>query len=141
MKAFKYSLFSLLLILLGCSKKELTKTDATNTIDITANRSIPKAPAIKQEQQQASQTFSLTQIIENRALFKYHIVGASSTKKNTALNMSQRLYKKGYPCRVIETDGKYRVVIQSFSNKNIAEKALKRLKKLNHKPDLWILEN
>jgi len=139
MKAFKYSLFSLLLILLGCSKKELTKTDATNTIDITANRSIPKAPAIKQEQ--ASQTFSLTQIIENRALFKYHIVGASSTKKNTALNMSQRLYKKGYPCRVIETDGKYRVVIQSFSNKNIAEKALKRLKKLNHKPDLWILEN
>ncbi|MDE5423209.1 SPOR domain-containing protein [Ancylomarina sp. DW003] len=139
MKSFKYSLFSLVLILSACSKKELTKIDGTNIVERTANRTIPKAPSA--ESQQLSKNFSLTQIIENRALFNYHIIGASTRKKNTALSMSQQLYKKGYPCRVIESNGKYRVVIQSFADKKIAVRELKRLKKLNHKPDLWILKN
>ena len=52
---------------------------------------------------------------------------------------SEQLYKKGYPCRIIETNGKYRVIIQSFSNKEVASRELKRLKKLNNKSDLWIL--
>jgi len=138
MKSFKYSLISLVLILSACSKKELTKLDGTNIVELTANRKIPKAPSA--ESQQLSKTFSLSQILENRALFNYHIVGGSSQRKNTALNLSQQLYKKGYPCRVVETNGKYRVIIQSFADKKIALRELKRLKKLNHKSDLWILK-
>jgi cell division protein FtsN len=138
MKSYKYSLILLVLILSACGEKELTKIDGTNTVELTVNRKIPKAPSA--ESQQLSKKFSLTQILENRNLFNYHIIGGSSRKKNTALNLSQQLYKKGYPCRVIETNGKYRVIIQSFSNKNIAVRELKRLKKLNHKPDLWILK-
>jgi len=139
MKSFKYSLISFVLILSACSNKELTKLDGTNIVEHAANRKIPQAPSA--ESQQLSKKFSLTQILENRALFNYHIIGGSSKKKNTALNLSQQLYKKGYPCRVIETNGKYRVVIQSFADKKIAVRELKRLKKLNHKPDLWILKN
>jgi len=138
MKSFKYSLISLVLILSACSKKELTKLDGTNIVELTANRKIPKAPSA--ESQQLSKKFSLSQILENRALFNYHIVGGSSQRKNTALNLSQQLYKKGYPCRVVETNGKYRVIIQSFADKKIALRELKRLKKLNHKSDLWILK-
>lgn len=138
MKSYKYSLISLLLILSACSKEELTKIDGTNVVELTANRKIPKAPSA--ESQRLSKKFSLTQILENRALFNYHIVGGSSKRKNTALTLSQQLYKKGYPCRVIETNGKYRVVIQSFADKKVAVRELKRLKKLNHKPDLWILK-
>ena len=138
MKSYKYSLISLLFILSACSNKKLTKIDGINTIELTANRLIPKAPSA--ESQRLSKTFSLTQMIENRALFNYHIVGGSSKRKNTALTLSQQLYKKGYPCRIIETHGKYRVIIQSFANKKIAVRELKRLKKLNHKPDLWILK-
>jgi len=139
MKSFKYSLFFLILILAACSEKELTKVDRSNITELTAYREIPKAPTI--QSQELSKKFSLTQILENRSLFKYHIVGASSLKKNSALNTSQQLYKKGYPCRVIESNGRYRVIIQSFSNKKVALKELKRLKKLNHKPDLWIFKN
>jgi len=139
MKSFKYSLFFLILILAACGEKKLTKVDRTNITELTAYRKIPKAPTI--QSQELSQTYSLTQILENRSLFNYHIVGASSLKKNSALNTSQQLYKKGYPCRVIESNGRYRVIIQSFSNKKVALKELKRLKKLNHKPDLWILKN
>ena len=138
MKSYKYSLISLVLILSACSNKELTKLDGTNIVELTANRKIPKAPSA--ESQQLSKKYSLSQILENRALFNYHIVGGSSKRKNTALNLSQQLYKKGYPCRVIETNGKYRVVIQSFADKKIALRELKRLKKLNHKSDLWILK-
>ena len=138
MKSYKYSLISLLLILSACSKKELTKIDGTNVVELTANREIPKAPSA--ESQQLSKKFSLTQILDNRDLFHYHIVGGSSKRKNTALTLSQQLYKKGYPCRIIETNGKYRVIIQSFADKKIAVRELKRLKKLNHKPDLWILK-
>ncbi|MRT93886.1 SPOR domain-containing protein [Ancylomarina sp. 16SWW S1-10-2] len=138
MKSYKYSLISLLIILSACSNKELTKIDGTNVVELTANREIPKAPSA--ESQQLSKTFSLTQILENRALFNYHIVGGSSKRKNTALTLSQQLYKKGYPCRIIETNGRYRVIIQSFASKEVAVQELKRLKKLNHKPDLWILK-
>ena len=137
MKSFKYSLISLLLILSACSNEELTKIDETNIVKLTANRKIPKAPSA--ESQQLSNKFSLTQILENRALFNYHIIGGSSKRKNTALTLSQQLYKKGYPCRVIETNGKYRVVIQSFADKKIAVRELNRLRKFNRKPDLWIL--
>ena len=139
MKSFEYSLIILVLILSACGEKKLTRLDKTNTIELTANREIPKAPSA--ESQHLSTNFSLSQILENRALFNYHIVGGSSKKKNTALNLSQQLYKKGYPCRIIETNGRYRVIIQSFADKKIAVKELKRLKKLNHKPDLWILKN
>ncbi|RXQ95102.1 SPOR domain-containing protein [Ancylomarina salipaludis] len=139
MKSFKYSLIFLVLILSACGEKKLTKLDKTNTIELTANREIPQAPSA--ESQQLSSSYTLSNILENRALFNYHIVGGSSKKKNTALSLSQQLYKKGYPCRVIETNGRYRVIIQSFADKKIAVKELKRLKKLNHKPDLWILKN
>ncbi len=138
MKAFNYSLIFLVFILSACGKKELTPIDKTNTLELTANRKIPKSPS--SNKQNVSKNISLTQILENRALFKYHIIGGSSHKKNTALTLSQQLYKKGYPCRVIETNGKFRVIIQSFADKKIAVRELKRLKKLNNKSDLWILK-
>ena len=139
MKSFKYSLFFLILILAACSKNKLTKVDETNSTELNAYRQIPEAPEIQNPE--LSDKYTLSQILENRSLFKYHIVGASCSKKNTALTTSQQLYKKGYPCRVIENNGKYRVIIQSFTNKKVALRELERLKKLNHKPDLWILEN
>lgn len=139
MKSFKYSLFFLILILSACSKNKLTKVDETNSTELTAHRQIPKAPTI--QSRELSNKYTLSQILENRSIFKYHIVGASYSKKSTALNTSQQLYKKGYPCQIIENNSRYLVILQSFSNKKVASYELKRLKKLNHKPDLWILKN
>ncbi len=136
MKPYKYSLFFLLLMFSACKHKELTRVDKGNIVESTVNRKIPQVPSF--QGRQLLDKLSSSQSVDNRDLFNYHIIGGSSKRKDVALALSQQLYQKGYPCRVLESNGRYRVVIQSFSNKEVAIRELERLREINHKSDLWL---
>ena len=128
----------ILLFTMSCKdKKTVTQVTEENVVEQTAKRQVPELtpPPEKPEPK-----FTKEQIAENRKLFEYHIVAASYNYKNQADNFKNRLYQKGYPSIVLEKNGKYRVVLQSFNNKQSAVKELYRLRKLNKQPDLWLLK-
>jgi len=132
-----YLLIPVFLLLISCNdKKSVTTVNKENVVAQTAKRQVPELtpPPEKPEPKLTNE-----QIAQNRKIFDYHIVAASYNYKKQADNFKSRLYQKGYPSIVLEKNGKYRVVLQSFNNKESALKELKRLRKLNKKPDLWLL--
>lgn len=135
----KYSFLILLctLLVIGCKdKKVVTPVKKENVAVQTAKRTIPElTPAPKKPEPKLTDA----QIAENRNSLDYHIVAASYNYKNQADKFKGKLYEKGYPSIVLEKDGKYRVVMQSFSKKEPAIKELKRLRKINKMKDLWLL--
>lgn len=135
----KFNFFLILVFLLfsGCKdKKTVTLVEKGKVVEQTAKRLVPElTPAPEKPEPE----LTTEQIAENRNSFDYHIVAASYNNINQANDFKSRLYKKGYPSLVLEKNGKFRVVIQSFNKKETAIKELVRLRKLNKTPDLWLL--
>jgi cell division protein FtsN len=132
-----YLLIALFLLMLSCKdEKKLTTLSKENVVEQTAKRQVPELtpPPEKPEPKLSS-----AEIVKNREIFDYHIVAASYNYQKQADAFKDRLYEKGYPAIVLEKNGKFRVILQSFNNKESAIKELKRLRKLNKKPDLWLL--
>lgn len=125
------------LLLSGCKdKKTITPIEKGKVVEQTAKRLVPEIGKITDEPETK---LTSKQILENRNSLTYHIVAASYTNSQQAEKFKSRLYKKGYPSLVLEQDGKYRVVIQSFNKKETAVAELLRLRKVNRTPDLWLL--
>lgn len=135
----KFNVFLLLIFLLftACKdKKVVTPVEKGKVAEQTAKRLVPElTPTPKNPDPK----LTTEQIAANRNDLNYHIVAASYNYKNQAEKFKGRLYAKGYPSIVLEQKGKFRVVLQSFAKKELALKELLRLRKLNKKPDLWLL--
>ncbi|MGQ1911765.1 SPOR domain-containing protein [Marinifilum sp. RC60d5] len=138
MARFSFLLIPVLLLLVSCNdKKSVTTVNKKNIVEQTVKRQVPKlAPSAVS----SKSVLTDVQIAKNRDTFNYHIVAASYTNKKQATAFKSRLYQKGYPSIVLEKNGKYRVILQSFNTKKSALKELYRLRKLNKKPDLWLLK-
>lgn len=137
MAKLSYLFIPLFLLLVSCKdEKKLTTVSKDNVVEQTAKRQVPELtpPPEKPEPKLSS-----AEIAKNREVFDYHIVAASYNYQKQADAFKERLYQKGYPSIVLENNGKFRVILQSFNNKESAIKELKRLRKLNKKPDLWLL--
>lgn len=137
MAKLSYLFIPLFLLLISCKdKKPVTTLSKENVVEQTAKRQVPELtpPPEKPEPKLSS-----AEIAKNREIFDYHIVAASYNYKNQAESFKNKLYQKGYPSIVLEKNGKFRVILQSFNNKESAIKELKRLRKLNKRPDLWLL--
>lgn len=135
----KFNFFLILVFLLfsGCKdKKTITPVEKGKVVEQTAKRKVPK---VSPTPQKPKAELTTDQIAENRNSFNYHIVAASYNNLKQAEKFKGRLYQKGYPSIVLEQNGKFRVVLQSFNKKETAIKELNRLRKLNKKPDLWLL--
>ncbi|PKQ63594.1 hypothetical protein BZG02_09510 [Labilibaculum filiforme] len=135
----KFNFFLILVFLLFSSckdKKTVTPVEKGNIAEHTVKRSVPD---ITPESDNSKTEFTSEQIATNRNSFDYHIVAASYNNNNQAERFKDRLYQKGYPSVVLEQNGKFRVVIQSFNKKETALKELIRLRELNKTPDLWLL--
>jgi cell division protein FtsN len=117
-------------------KKTITPIEKGKVVEQTAKRLVPE---ISTKADEPGTKLTSNQILENRNSLTYHIVAASYTNNEQAEGFKSRLYKKGYPSMVLEQDGKYRVVIQSFNKKEAALAELFRLRKVNKTPDLWLL--
>ncbi|WP_372755903.1 SPOR domain-containing protein [Labilibaculum sp.] len=132
--------FLLILVVLffsGCKdKKAITPIEKGKVVEQTAKRLVPEISATTTEPETK---LTAKQIVENRNSLRYHIVAASYTNVQQAENFKSRMYKKGYPSVVLQQNGKYRVIIQSFNKKETALSELFRLRKLNKTPDLWLL--
>lgn len=127
----------LIFAFLGCKdNKTPTPIKKENVVEQSAKR---VAPELTPPPEKPAPKLTEAQIAENRKDFRYHIIAASYNTQNQAEDFKNRLYQKGYPSIVLETNGKYRVVMQSFSKKESAINELDRLRKLNKKPDLWLL--
>jgi cell division protein FtsN len=137
MVKFNFLLILVFLLFSGCKdKKTVTLVEKGKVVEQTAKRLVPElTPAPEKPEPE----LTTEQIAENRNSFDYHIVAASYNNINQANDFKSRLYKKGYPSLVLEKNGKFRVVIQSFNKKETAIKELVRLRKLNKTPDLWLL--
>ncbi|WP_321310369.1 SPOR domain-containing protein [Marinifilum fragile] len=137
MAKLSYLFIPLFLLLISCKdEKKVTTVSKDNVVEQTAKRQVPELtpPPEKPEPKLSS-----AEIAKNREIFDYHIVAASYNYQKQADAFKDRLYQKGYPSIVLENNGKFRVVLQSFNNKESAIKELKRLRTLNKKPDLWLL--
>jgi cell division protein FtsN len=137
MAKFSYLFIVLFILLISCKEeKRVTTVNKENVVTQTAKRQLPELtpPPEKPESKLSS-----AEIAKNREIFDYHIVAASYNYPNQANTFKDQLYQKGYPSIVLEKNGKYRVVLQSFNNKESAIKELTRLRKLNQRPDLWLL--
>ncbi|WP_461640419.1 SPOR domain-containing protein [Labilibaculum euxinus] len=135
----KFNFFLILVFLLfsGCKdKKTITPIEKGKVAEQTAKRLVPE---LTPEPNKPDPKFTSEQIAENRNSFDYHIVAASYNNLSQAENFKGKLYQKGYPSIVMEQNGKFRVVMQSFNKKETAVKELIRLRKLNKTPDLWLL--
>ncbi|RUT73136.1 SPOR domain-containing protein [Ancylomarina longa] len=127
----------LFIFTISCKDKTtITPVKKQNIASLTAKRQVPElTPPPKKPKPKLTSS----EVLNNRKIFDYHIIAASYNYKNQATAFKERLYKKGYPSIVLSQKGKYRVVMQSFNNKESAIKELVRLRKLNKKPDLWLL--
>ncbi|WP_421921007.1 SPOR domain-containing protein [Marinifilum sp.] len=137
MAKLSYLLIPLILLMLSCKdEKKVTIVSKKNVVEQTAKRQMPELtpPPEKPEPK-----LSKAEIAKNRKIFDYHIVAASYNYQKQADDFKNKLYEKGYPAIVLEKNGKFRVILQSFNNKESAIKELKRLRKLNKRPDLWLL--
>jgi cell division protein FtsN len=117
-------------------KKKLTPIEKDNVVEQVAKRQVPE---LTPPPEQPKPKLSDVEISDARKAFNYHIVAASYNYRNQAEAFKKRLYAKGYPSIVLEKNGKFRVILQSFNNKQSAVKELVRLRKINKKPDLWLL--
>ncbi len=135
----KFNFFLILVILLfsGCEdKKTVTLLDKNKVVEQTAKRLVPELTPAPEK---PDPKITTEQISENRNSLDYHIVAASYNNVNQAEIFKGKLFEKGYPSIVLEQNGKYRVILQSFNKKEPAIKELVRLRKLNKTPDLWLL--
>ena len=123
----KFNFFLILVFLLfsGCKdKKTVTPIEKGKLAEQTAKRLVPE---LTPEPDKPDPKLTSEQIAENRNSFDYHIVAASYNNIGQAENFKDRLYQKGYPSIVMEKNGKFRVVMQSFNKKETAIKELIRL--------------
>ena len=138
MVRLSYLLVPIFLLLLSCNeKKTVTTVTKENVANKTAKRQTPElTPPPKKPEPKLSRN----EIVQNRNNLNYHIVAGSYNHNASAEGFRKKLYAKGYPAIVLEKNGKFRVIIQSFNNKASAIKELKRLRRINKKPDLWLLK-
>lgn len=71
---------------------------------------------------------------------RYHLIVASLPTSTDANNMLQKFQKDGYAeASVIAGNGRFRIALCSFENKETASKKMNELKKANTFSDAWIL--
>lgn len=136
----KFNVFLLLIFFLfiGCKDKNIVSpVEKGKVAKQTAKRLVP---TLESAAIQSNEKLTKKEIAANRNSLHYHIVAASYNFKNKAEQFKSRLYQKGYPSIVLEQKGKFRVILQSFAKKESAVQELKRLRKLNKQPDLWLLQ-
>ncbi len=70
----------------------------------------------------------------------FHIIIAGGISKKVAESVASQMKKKGFTdAQVLNTDGKIRVSILSFSNREEATKRMLELRKNEAYQDVWLL--
>lgn len=69
----------------------------------------------------------------------FHIIVASSTSKNTALDIARYYKNKGCNTRLIQSKNRFRVSVDAFKTKEEAIKAKTRYTSKLNKKGIWIL--
>ena len=136
MTRFNFLFALLLLFSFSCKEKPTTPVKKKNTTVKKVKRQKPK-PAPKKR----TAKLSKKEILEARKIYPYHIVAASYKNRQTAVSFQKQLYRRGYPSTILEDDGKFRVILQSFMSKDLAQSELNRMRQLNRKKDLWLLHD
>ncbi|MFA8433961.1 MAG: SPOR domain-containing protein [Marinifilaceae bacterium] len=131
----KYQLYVILFSLLSFSCNQEVNNGKRNETPHNVERVAPE-PSSQPKTSESSTGQKTTPII---AGINFHVIAASYNVKNQAEQLRKQLYRKGYPSKVLYNKGRYRVTLVSFPQKEEALHELKRLRKLNRKPDLWLL--
>jgi len=135
----KLNFLFVLIFIFSVSCKDKTKITPVKKENIAAQTAKRQVPELTPPPEKPKPKLTTSEIVKNRKAFDYHIIAASYNYKQQADAFKDRLYKKGYPSVVLAQKGKFRVAMRSFNNKKSAVKELVRLRKLNKKPDLWLL--
>lgn len=70
---------------------------------------------------------------------KAYIIVASLTTHNDAQQEVKRLQKKGYPnCKILETDGRFRVALDGYANSGEAYKKVQELRNQEEFKSAWV---
>jgi hypothetical protein len=105
----------------------------SNTID-----NIDKAIADQYDKKSAL-AYNETKITSNNQPHTYHIIAGSFNENINAEKLKNELFKKGFKAYVINSNGKYRVAVKSYSSKNDAISELDKFKKYLGNA-IWVLE-
>jgi len=136
MTKFNFLFALLLLFSFSCKEKSTTPVKKKNTTVKKVKRQKPKPSHVPKKR---TAKLSKKEILEARKVFQYHIIAASYKYKSSAEKLQKELYQRGYPSIVLKQKGKFRVVLQSFMNKDLALIELDRLRQINKKKNLWLL--
>ncbi|MBN1988752.1 MAG: SPOR domain-containing protein [Bacteroidales bacterium] len=117
-----------------------TTTIVESAIDSTLSDTLELNPMEKsidsQTQKKQALLYEEPKPQDNRA---YYVIAGSFISLDNAKNLQAILLQKGFKTEVIESNGKYRVSMAKFSNKERATEELIRLHQLNPKDSYWIL--
>jgi nucleoid DNA-binding protein len=69
----------------------------------------------------------------------YYIISGSFSNMENAQNQFNQLLSKGHKPEILEADGKYRVAISKFTDRNRALRELDRLRQENPSSSVWLL--
>ena len=124
-------------------KKVVASAKTSSTPKLTANKvktskpiAVKEVKVTKQEAAPAS-TSVKPQVKANQP---YHIIGAGGISLKDAEAMAKQLNAKGYAeAKALNTDGKVRVSIRSFENREEATKQLLELRKNENYKNAWLL--
>ncbi|MCG8697601.1 MAG: SPOR domain-containing protein [Bacteroidales bacterium] len=86
----------------------------------------------------AKEALSLNSNLDPVDKERYHIIAGSFFNSGNAIQLKKELNQKGYQTKIIQNDGKYRVVLASFANKGEAVDRLQLLKQ-SIDQSVWLL--
>jgi nucleoid DNA-binding protein len=73
-----------------------------------------------------------------KSIIKYYLIAGSFKRKDNAQYLKDELRTKGYNSELIETKGGWRVTFAVYTNKNVAERELIRIRKENTDSSVWL---
>ncbi len=81
-----------------------------------------------------------SQVSEKKKEHRFHIIVASCNRRSQAEMVKSKLNQNNKNSAIVlESNGKFRVSLQSFTNKTLAEEELNRQRKRLKKPEIWLL--
>lgn len=128
-------------------KKAQRVRNNVNTLKpvVVKTEKIAAAPAVKKETQPAVKKPAPAQPAATPAPAtatekkKAYIIVASLTTHNDAQQEVKRLQKQGYPnCKILETDGRFRVALDGYANSGEAYKKVQELRNQEEFKSAWV---
>ena len=125
------------------TKKSSASSKTSSTPKLTANKAQTSRPIavkeVKVTKQEATPTFTSVKPQTN-VNHPYHIIVAGGISLKDAEAMANQLNAKGFAeAKALNTDGKVRVSIRSFENREEATKQLLELRKNENYKNAWLL--